>query len=343
MNLHKGQDMTSNREKLLRFASNTDQLYGVRRMQMDEGKAKGSAIYEVHTSAGLSYDVHADNGLDIGRLTYRGINIVYFGKPGPVSPYSFSPFETEFINIFPGGMLYTCGLRNTGEPNRDTGEWQCEHGRYHWIPAKEISARVNDESGHIEISGKVREGQLFAHNLELFRRIASPVDSSEITIHDTLFNNTPETAEYMLLYHFNFGYPFLDPSLKLELPQSVKVTPAAEQSKGHEIDIRAEFTDPIDGYEERVFFHDLPKDEKTAKLKALNASLGIGAALSWTSDTLPHLIEWKSMRSSDYVLGLEPSTNHVIGRKKAREAGSLMSIPPFGRKEMQLKLEFFDL
>jgi hypothetical protein len=329
------------RKNILRYAANTDQLYGVRRMIMDDGKSRGAALYEVYTGAGLFYEVLSDNGLDIGRLSYKGINISYLGKPGAVSPFFFNPFENEFINIFPGGMLYTCGLMNTGEANRDKGEWMPEHGRYHSYPASEICAEVQDEGRNIRISGRITQGQLFAHNLEFRRRIYSPVGQNEIIIDDTLFNNSPETAEYMLLYHCNFGYPFLDQDLKLNLPKNASVIPANEQSKGEEISLRTEFTPPVDGYEERVFFHDI--SGKTAQLQAMNSSLGIGASLSWTADTLPHLIEWKSMRSTDYVLGLEPSTNHVIGRKRARENGSLLTIPPFGCKEMQVKLTFFDL
>jgi len=330
-----------NREHLLRYSSNTDQLYGVRRMVCDEGKAKGCSIYEVRNGSGLCFDVLADNGLDLGQLSFRGINISWLGKPGMVSPYSFFPVEKEFNNTFSGGMMYTCGLLNTGEANTDNGQFMPIHGRYHTLSATEVCAGFSQEEGSIVVTGKITQGQLFAHNLELRRKIISPIGEDIITIEDILYNNTADKAEYMLLYHCNFGYPFLDESLKLELPECTKVVPGNNLSKNSEIDMRCEFTSPVDGYDERVFFHDVPGKDNRARLKAVNANLKIGVSLEWSTDTLPHLIEWKCMRSSDYVLGLEPSTNHVIGRKRAREAGSLMSIPPFGSVKMTVKFGFY--
>ncbi|MDR1374396.1 MAG: aldose 1-epimerase family protein [Treponema sp.] len=327
--------------ELIRFAANTDQLFGVRRITIEDGKAKGSTVYEVQNGSGLFYDVLADNGLDLGRLSYHGINITWLGKPGMVSPFTFFPQENEFNNTFSGGMMFTCGLLNIGEANRDQGQLMPEHGRYHSFPASEVCAAVFGKD--IVLSGKITQGQLFAHNLELRRKIISPIGVDEILIEDTLYNSSPEAAEYMLLYHCNFGYPFLDEFLELEFPESTKITPGNKQSEGKEIELRCGFIRPVDGYEERVFFHDIAGQNNRAKLRALNQKLGIGVSLEWTTDTLPHLIEWKSMRSTDYVLGLEPSTNHVIGRKRARESGTLMTIPPFGIKTMRIRFSFSTL
>ena len=114
----------------LRRVGSPDQLYGVTRVTVDEGKARGAALYQVKTGGGLCYDVTADNGLDIGCLSYRGVNISFLTKNGYVSPYGSHPFEEDFLHTFPGGMLYTCGLLSTGPANRDTdGVWQPLHGR----------------------------------------------------------------------------------------------------------------------------------------------------------------------------------------------------------------------
>lgn len=47
----------------LRRVGSTDQLYSVTRVTVDEGKARGTAMYQVKTGGGLSYEVTADNGL----------------------------------------------------------------------------------------------------------------------------------------------------------------------------------------------------------------------------------------------------------------------------------------
>ena len=85
---------------------------------------------DLETGGGLRCTVLADNGLDIGRLTYRGVPVSFLSKNGIVSPYAHHPFEEEFLHTFPGGMLYTCGLLSAGPAGRDGGVWQPMHGRY---------------------------------------------------------------------------------------------------------------------------------------------------------------------------------------------------------------------
>ena len=51
---------------------------------------------------------------------------------------------------------------------------------------------------------------------------------------------------------------------------------------------------------------------------------GFGIRLDYDRAALPCLIEWQCLQSGLYVLGIEPSTNHVLGRKFAEERGELM-------------------
>ena len=46
---------------------------------------------------------------------------------------------------------------------------------------------------------------------------------------------------------------------------------------------------------------------------------GFGIRLDYDRAALPCLIEWQCLQSGLYVLGIEPSTNHVLGRKFAEE------------------------
>ena len=158
------------------------------------------------TAGGLQFDITADNGLDIGRLRYKGINISYLSKNGYTSPDRFDPFENDFVHTFPGGMLYTCGLRSVGPANRDGDEWHPLHGRYHSIPAVDQYACI--ENDKIVIGGEIYETALFGHVLHIKRKFTVPVWGSEIYLEDVLENLTPQPMEYMLLYHWNFGYPY---------------------------------------------------------------------------------------------------------------------------------------
>lgn len=69
----------------------------------------------------------------------------------------------------------------------------------------------------------MRESELFGTNLVLRRTIRSVYGSGRLEIIDRVENQSPEEAQLMLMYHCNFGYPFLRPGTRLVLPsRSVK-------------------------------------------------------------------------------------------------------------------------
>lgn len=321
-----------------RYLGCTDQLYSVKKIISDEGKSKGTSSYQVKTAGGLSYSVLADSGFDLGELSYRGIPISYLTKNGFVSPSLAESYDDSFSFYFPAGMMYTCGLMSVGECNRDGDVWHTSHGRYHNIPAEQLCAEIKDDV--ISLSAKVRETCFFAHALEMERHISSPVDSASITITDYLTNQTPEDVEFMLLYHFNFGYPFLSKDLKLSISDD-RETVAKTNYAAENIESALSFDEPRDGCEEQVFIHKFKGKDPAVRLE--NRALGIGAALSFSLDTLPLMGHWKCMRSGEYVLGLEPTNSYINGRRAERENGTLPKIAPFETKKMSLTLSFFDL
>lgn len=317
--------------KLYRYTGNANQLYGARRVQVTEGRANGAQVIEVRSGGGLEFDLLPDTGLDIGSLRYNGINISFLSKNGMDSSGAFLPYETEFIHTFPGGMLYTCGLRSVGPANRDNGEWHPLHGRYHGLPAAEVGIQIDD--GAITVSGTVTESAIFGHVLKLRRTVTVPLMESRLTIEDTIENLTPRAEEIMLLYHMNFGYPMLSKAARLELPERRSVTPRnddANRGLGREL----QFSEPIDNEPEQVFFHDLTR----SGARLVNSELGVAASLDWSGDTLPVFVQWKSMASGDYALGLEPSNCFIKGRNGERENKTLQTLEGFSRMQTRLTL-----
>ena len=199
------------------------QMYTLRRVEIAEGKAKGVSVIEVATAGGLQVDILPDSGLDIGQVRYKGTNVTFISKNGYDSPASIMPYETEFLHTFPGGMLYTCGLRSTGGAHRDGDEWHPRHGRYHSLMAEHICTDVEDDV--IVIKGTMRETALFGYNLVLKRTIRIPVFGAEVTVSDELTNMAPQDEEYALLYHCNFGYPLISEKAHVELPENRKTSP----------------------------------------------------------------------------------------------------------------------
>ena len=104
-----------------------------------------------------------------------------------------------------------------------------------------------------------------------------------------------------------------------------------------------EFSAPIDNCDETVYFHDIPAKDGYRTVIAENPDLRIGVAMRYSADTLPILAEWKCMRSGEYVLGLEPTNTHIMGRKGERENGTIKTIGAFETLKTEVRIEFYDL
>ena len=288
------------------------QLVTLRRVTVNGGKAGGTEIIEIRTAGGLELDILPDAGLDIGQCRFKGENMSWMSKNGYDSPVAFNPYETEFLRTFPGGLLYTCGLRSAGPANRDGEEWHPLHGRYHGLQAEQVCAERTENE--IVIRGTVRETALFGHCLEVRRTIRIPAFGASVTVTDTVTNQTPRDEEIMQIYHCNFGYPLLSEKARLVLPEERETIPRtafARTGLGREL----QFDKPIPGEEERVFFQKMRR-EFWARLE--NPDLGIRMQISWSGDTLPILTQWRSMAAGDYALGLEPTICYIMGRHAER-------------------------
>ncbi len=319
------------------YIGNPAQMVTVRRVTVSEGRAKGTQIIEVRNAAGLELDILPDAALDIGQTRFKGVNMSWMSKNGYDSPAAFTPVESEFVNTFPGGLLYSCGLRSAGPANRDKGEWHPLHGRLHSLQAEQVSTEVTDEE--IIVKGVTRETQLFGHLLEVKRTIRIPITGTSVTIQDEITNQTPRDEEIMQIYHCNFGYPLLSEKAKLVLPEDRETIPRtdfAKEALGREL----EFDKPIDSEEERCYFQKMSK-EFWARLE--NEDLGINMTISWTGDTLPLMTEWRSMASGDYVLGLEPCNCYINGRHDERENGTLPVLKAFETRRNEVRIEFGEM
>ena len=314
------------------YMCNPQQACTLRRFTLDEGKARGAQVIEVVTAEGLQIDFLPDSGLDIGQVRYKGVNMSWISKNGFDAPREDMPFENEFLHYFPGGLLYTGGLRSTGPANRDGDEWHPLHGRFHGLSAEQVCARIEDDT--VVVSGIIRETSLFGHALEVKREYRVPVFGAEITLNDTLTNLAHQPQEYALLYHCNFGWPLVCEDAHVELPEKRKTTPRtpfAETGLGQE----TTFVKPVPGEEERVFFH----EDMEHRAAIVNPKLDTRMTITW-SDTLPILSHWRSMASGDYVCGLEPSNTYIMGRANERENGTLPVLKPFESVSTSVRISF---
>jgi hypothetical protein len=215
-----------------------------------------------------------------------------------VSKNGFTKRETPFLNRFEGGMLYTCGLDSVG--GREGYEL---HGTLHNIPAEIIRAECNENG--ITVEAIIRDTALFGKNLVLKRKIFTAIGEDSVTLEDTLVNEGYKTEEYCLLYHINVGYPMLDDGAKV-IADVESYTPRTAWAKQNEATMYA-MNDAVPNQEETCYFLKLKKPEITL----VNEKIGKEFTVTYSGDTLPCFVEWKSMASGDYALGLEPSTTEL--------------------------------
>jgi hypothetical protein len=321
------------REELLR-RNNPDALFGARRVELADGHGKGLRLIEVKTAAGLSASFAEDKCLDIIDLSYNGVNLAFLSKNGLVTAPLANPNADSFLKYWQGGFMSTCGLRNSGPSCRIDKEFFPFHGHVGQMPASRVNVKVDEEK--IKIKGRIRESSLFGHCLEMERKITIPSDGASIKVKDTIYNLTPEPETILFLYHINFGFPFLSEDLVLKFPEaevSGRTDLAQERIADH-----AKITPPIDGEPEVVYFHK-PK-EKDVEVSLTNKALGIKAAVSYDSENLPVLAQWKCMHSGDYALGIEPGTSHIRGRKEELENGYDVKVPGFGKLKLGFTVTF---
>lgn len=298
-----------NKQDILKRVGNPDQLISIRESVMTDGKAKGSRIITVETGK-FSITLLPDRGFDVASVRYMGTNVSFMSKNGIVSAEFAHTNAVSFVSCFTGGFLYTCGLDNIGDPT----EGSVLHGNQSVVPAMRISIDRywNGDNYCAKICGYLENTALFGQNIVVKRTYTFKYDSDEFGIVDEIENRSFTDSGYMMLYHYNLGYPMVDDGAKIELDRESTVARTEDAQKV--IDKMLSFSEPVDVIPEYVFIHKLKGDNPTAKL--VNEKLGLAFSLTYNKKNLPYFCQWKSLASGDYVLGLEPASCALNAKEK---------------------------
>ena len=286
----------------------------------------------------LFFHSAADKALDITDLTYKGMNMTFLAKPGLEGRNQYDTNGQEAQRSIMGGLFFTCGLENICAPCMIDGKDYPMHGRMRTTPAEHVCTDVLTDGDVVRlvISGEMREAELFGETLVLRRKIESVLGENSITVTDEIENQAFRPEPLMLLYHCNMGYPFLDENCRLYVP-SVKVTGREEFSEEH-VDGWNRIDSPKDNEPEYVFIHEMKTDENLDTMVLVaNHEQNIGLVIEFNQKNLPYFMEWKSMASGDYVLGLEPSNSSVYGKPYHVEHDSMHYLQPFEKETNVLK------
>jgi len=315
----------------LKYIGNKKQLFSVKNYIMTDGKANNLRAIDVINGKGLFLTILPDRCMDIFQLIYKDTNMSYMTASGAVHPSYYDNRGSEFLRSFFAGFLTTCGLETICGGSEDNGELLGLHGRISNTPADNFYTVINEDtkSGEPEIiiTGIMSQARLFGDKYSLTREIKVYTDENKFEIRDIVKNTGFKTSPHMILYHLNYGYPFLDENIEINLP-SIETIPVDDFAAAG-LDNWNKFNTPQRGIEEQCYYHKLKTDEKGyARYSLYNPNLKKGVSVEYDAKTLDYFIQWKMCGEGDYVLGLEPGNAKGGGRKQNRENGALKFLEP---------------
>ncbi len=326
----------------MKYVGSMQQIAYVRPVTYAEGRSSGLKGYDLKNGS-MSMRILADKCLDVSELSFRGINMSFLSKPGLQGRNHYDTNGQEAIRSIMGGFFFTAGLESICAPCTLDGTDYPMHGRIRTTPGEHLSADAywKGDDYILQVSGEMREAALFGENMVLRRKIETVCGSRTFTVTDEIENESCAESPMMILYHINMGYPFLDETTRFYIPTR-KVTARDEAAAGHE-DGYDHMDPPKDNEPEYVFLHDIEAGpDGTARIIVVNEGLKLGLELKWTTANLPYFMQWKSIASGDYVVGLEPANSSVYGRPYHEEKGTLHKMAPFAKETNILTFTVLD-
>ena len=332
----------------------------VSKRRLRGGLSDGVDLIQV-TCGELTFAILPTRGMGLWRGSFRGLGLGWQAPVhGPVHPAYVVSGERGGLGWLRGfdEWVVRCGLDNNGAPGPDTvldnnGNPITVrldlHGRIANTPAHYVSVTADPAQEVLQVTGHVAESALFHPLLELQTTISVTPGSSRITVADSVVNRQATPAELELLYHCNFGPPFLTEGSRVAMPYHAMAPRDARATDGLGDDPdtggarAAACMAPTAGYIEQCYFFRpaaLPGDG--ASLAALFApDYRHAAVVRFDCRQLPCLTLWKNTAATaqGYVIGIEPATNYPNTRAVERAAGRVVNLEPEARYEAQIMLE----
>jgi hypothetical protein len=329
--------------------------WSIRKRTLRGGSSDGVDIIEVDNGA-LSFSVLPTRGMGIWKGQYKGLDIGWNSPvKGPIHPGLVNLQDRGGLGWLAGcdEVIVRCGLDSTGAPGPDivpnnmgvpTEVELTLHGKIANLPARRVEVQVVlGDPVELIVIGEVHEAGLFCPQYRLLAKASTSVGSNVLQIEDEVTNMKGIAAEMELLYHCNFGAPFLQAGSRLEVA-AAEVAPrdarAVEGLDGYE-----EYIDPTPGYIEQVYWYDLLADERGDTLAMLqNAAADRALVLRFNKEQLPAFTQWKNTaaQADGYVTGLEPATDYPNAKAFERKQGRLVQLGAGQTHCVALALEVLD-
>lgn len=317
------------------YIGHPSQLCSVEEVRLTGGKGDGMRLLQLRNETGLELTISADRCADVSRLIFKGSNMGYFSANGYVSPSYYDEPGDGFLKSFTAGFLTTCGLTAVGTPCQDKGETLPLHGTIDNTPCERIWWTEDDD--HIWIQAEINDSGIFSRKLHLTRVITVGKRENSFTVEDTVENRGDAASPVMLLYHMNMGYPLLSERSIVEIP-SKEVLPRNDHA-AEDLDSWATMLPPTVGFEEQCYYH---RFDGQGSAKIYNPDLHKGLEITFDTEKLWNLTQWKMMGYRDYVLGLEPGNCTPDGRDVMRQQGKLQILQPGEKASFGVKVRLFE-
>ena len=205
--------------------------FSVRKRRLRGGRRDGVDLIEIDNGV-LSFSIIPTRGMGLWKGSCLG------NRLGWDSPVADGPINPAFVNLSGQGglgwldgfdeLLARCGLASNGAPfeikitKPDGSESNTTvglHGKIANMPASYVAVHILDEPPHtIVIEGHVHESRLFGPQIRMHTRISTTPGSNRLTVRDEFVNQKDQPVEMQVLYHWNFGSPFLEPDSRFVAP-----------------------------------------------------------------------------------------------------------------------------
>ena len=338
-------------------------VWSVRKRTLRGGRRDGVDRIVVDNGA-LVVEILPTRGMGLWRGSFRGDRLGWDSPVvgGPVHP-SFVRLEDRgglgWLDGFDEWMV-RCGLAHNGPPfevSDPTATSDPEappprrtmhplHGRIGNTPAHFVAVHVDGQGldQSITIEGRVAESALFYPQLELSTSITTTLGSNRLVVLDAITNRSDRPGEFQLLYHWNFGPPYLGEGATFHAP--IEALSPRDLRAAEGIATWATYEAPHPGFAEQVYLAHLfgigPEENTLAML--LNPTRSKAVVLRFSRKQLPCLSLWKKTggRREGYVTGLEPATNFPNPKAFEKAHNRVVPLEPGATYQTETTLEVLD-
>jgi hypothetical protein len=332
-----GQTLT--RRQVAERCGALSQFAGVRLMTLGDGVERDVRMLEFRTGSGLRFTVLIDRAFDIADCEFKGQALGWHSASGFRHP-GLHDYEDEqglaWARSF-SGFLLTCGLDHILGPEETPADnynypgkksvRHALHGRASTIPARlaGYGERWDGDRCVLWAEGEVRQAAVFGEDLRLVRRIEADLGGDEIRLSDRVVNDGFHRTPHMLFYHVNIGYPILDEGARYLAPIADVVWAAhagsyEEQGIGYRT-----APAPQANFREQVWQHETAADASgSVPVAIVNDRIDLGVEVESKKAQLPCLYQWQYFQAGAYVMGIEPSSHHVLGDNAARKRDEMI-------------------